>query len=320
MNQSRGSRLTLSALSLPGSRLPEWSHHGGMSRTVRRGASKGKVTPDYETRQGYVGPSQLSTSSSISSVKPWLRMPDFPAGNPLASEFLQALLLSDWGAFNQTGPQFLASYAKVHHWQHQDRVRFSKAFQHLTDAGCHEHVLLPCVCIFLKWQRAKVPFPWRADFKLIENALKKADAGIQKVLKSSGIQKLNSEPLDLSLNTFAGFMFARGKLLAAIGQYQSELEHICRYLPRKDLVQQYGRVLTCMYVRLAIGRPAYPWIQDLLDCFRTNPGTGNLLRDCNGFGERNRDFCKIAQDFLSMEHDSWRQPLDWSRFERTGKF
>jgi len=130
------------------------------------------------------------------------------------------------------------------------------------------------------------------------------------------------------LDAFSSFKILHQDFLGAMNQYIVELENLCRVLPRKDIIRQYGQAVIYTYVRsvtkLSFSQTS-SLTQTLLEwCSVSAPGraevTANWARDIKRFQHDYPLFCERAQSFLTAKHHSPVKlpPPDWKRFINKG--
>lgn len=242
-------------------------------------------------------------------------------------EFLRARLVQDWDEFRRRGRAVVAENIPKN-----DRKHFWRAFQKLTTARCDPDVLCLCMYIFLNsrgprsfpWTQ-ELKFPWKEDWEQVPAGLKRVREIIKALMNESGMATLTSGNWDLDLDEFSSFNILHRDLLGTMDQYIGEFENLCRRLPRKDIIRQYGQAVFCIYVR-AVTKLSFAQTSSLLlDCIYNSmpPGvemTRNWSRDFKRFQKSYPDFCKSAHLFLLEKHRSAVKlpPPDWQRFVRTG--
>jgi hypothetical protein len=249
-------------------------------------------------------------------------VPEFQEHVSLHNELFQVFLDNDWDQFRNSGTGSVATYVRQS-W----RIQFAESFQRLTQQGCSEEVLFPCLFVFLNSQNGGVAFPWAKKFLRIQNALKKLRDSVQDVMDSPGFQTMEKSWLEPSLATFSDFVCAQRGLLNSAEKYDYELKFILKGLPARDVVGQYGRAVICTYVIKTLGI-AEAHLNALLGCF-TAAGTQmknaemSLNRDLKEFQRHYPEFCEYLQHFLRDEHSSAAPKLpvlNWKQFEKSGIF
>ena len=137
----------------------------------------------------------------------------------------------------------------------------------------------------------------------------------------------------LDLDAFSRFKVLHQDLLETMDQYVGELKNLCRALPRKDIIRQYGQAVIWTYVSVATTLSFSQTsisTQSLLQCFyKSQPPRGdrgditdNWARDIKRFHNDYDPFCKAATSFLLEKHRASmklpRPSPDWQRFVRYG--
>src|ERR1700758_2713671 len=188
-------------------------------------------------------------------------VPEFQEHVCLHNELFQVFLNNDWDQFRSLGIGSVTTHVR-RSW----RSPFAESFQRLTQQGCREDVLFPCLFIFLNSQNNGVPLPWAKKFVAIQNALKKLSGNIQQVMASPGFQTLEGSWLEPSLATFSDFVCTQRTLLKSAEKYEHELKFILKGLPARNVVEQYGKAVICTYVLETLGI-AEAQLRALLSCF-----------------------------------------------------
>jgi hypothetical protein len=244
----------------------------------------------------------------------------------IKTDFLQARLFQDWKEFERRGRADVAQTIP-----NNNRASFRAEFQKLEKAGCHADVLFPCLYIFLNsrgphsFSRGQeLKFPWREDWEQVSDGLDRVQEKMNKFAKESGIATLMVGERDLDLDAFSRFKVLHKDLLGTMDQYIGELENLCRTLPRKDIIRQYGQAVIWTYVSVATTLSFSQTslsTQSLLQCFyKSQPPRGaitdNWARDIKRFQNDYPDFYKNAQSFLLEKHHSAVKlpPPNWKRF------
>ena len=252
----------------------------------------------------------------------------------IRTDFLQARLVQDWEEFERRERAVFAQKVPK-----DNRTSFRDEFQKLEKAGCHACVLFPCFYIFLNSRRSRsfpwnqdLKFPWREDWEQVPDGLDRVRKKMNELIADSGIATLMDGDgcwdCGLDLDAFSRFKVLHQDLLGTMDQYIGELENLCRTLPRKDIIRQYGQAVIWTYVSVATTLSFSQTslaTQSLLQCFyKSQPPRGaitdNWARDIKRFQNDYPDFYKNAQSFLLGKHQSAVKlpPPDWKRFLKTG--
>jgi hypothetical protein len=241
----------------------------------------------------------------------------------IGTDFLQARLHKDWEEFTRLGRTVVAQRILK-----RDRQLFHDRFLKLEKAGCVPDVLFPCIYIFLnsRGPRGKeLKFPRKEDWAQIPAGLDRVREKMEKLTNERGIATLmDGWDLGLDLDAFSSFKILHQDFLGAMNQYIVELETLCRVLPRKDVIRQYGQAVICTYVRSATKlsfNQTYSLSQTLLECCSVSePGraklTANWARDIKRFRKAYPLFCQRAESFLIAKHHApvTLSPPNWKRF------
>lgn len=238
----------------------------------------------------------------------------------IGEDYLQARLNQDWEEFEQIGRSIVAKAIPKNY-----RTVFHGEFRKLNNNKCREGVLLPCLYVFLN-SRKLPTFPWAEDVEAITSNLDRAREKMEALRDLSGIATvMNGDgcwDCGLELNDFEVFKVAQKDLLWTMDQYMVRLEDLCRSLPRKDIVRQYGQIVIWTYISIASKSrfsKTSSLTESLLRCF-CKFAQINWVRDIKRFQKKHPLFCAKLRSFLSRKHHGAAGSLgiNWKRFENRG--
>jgi hypothetical protein len=242
----------------------------------------------------------------------------------IKEDYLQARLNQDWEEFERSGRPIVAKAIPRNY-----REVFHGEFRKLKKNECHEDVLLACLYVFLNSRKRPI-FPWAEDIEAITSRLDGAGKKIKALRGFSGIATMTNGDRcwdwdrGFDLDDFEVFRVAQKDLLWTMDQYMVRLQDLCRSLPRKDIVRQYGQIVIWTYIGIASKSrfsKTSSLTESLLGCFcKSALPKINWVRDIKRFQNKHPLFCEKLHAFLSRKHDDAASSLgiDWKRFLNLG--